>query len=82
MSLVPLRLLDADVDRDPLDLGDGGGHLEDLAVGDGAVGLEDHLAAVLPDAIGDGLAGLVERDPGPFAVPQKEPRFGPLGPRA
>src|SRR4051812_3516827 len=24
----PLRLLDPDVDRDPLDLGDGGGHLE------------------------------------------------------
>ena len=74
----PLRLLDPDVDRDPLDLGDGGGHLEDLAVRYGPVGLEDHLAAVLPDAIGDGLAGLVERDPGPFPVTQEEPRLGPL----
>src|SRR5437764_4805504 len=52
---------DADVERDALHLADGAGHLEDLAVRDGPVGLEDDLALAFADAVGDGLAGLVER---------------------
>ena len=51
-----LGLLDADVEGDALDLGDGGGDLEDLAVRDRAVGLEDDLAPAFADPVGDGLA--------------------------
>ena len=40
----PFRLLDADVERHAFDFGDGGGELEDFAVRDQAVGLEDDLA--------------------------------------
>ena len=72
VSFSALWLLDADVDRDPLDLGDGGGDLEDLAVRDVAVGLEDDLAPILPDPVGHGLAGLLEGDRGPFAMPQEQ----------
>ena len=59
------------MDRDPLDLRDRARDLEDLAVRDVAVGLEDHLALRRPrfDAIGDRLARLVERGVGPSPWP-------------
>ena len=60
----------------------GGCNLENLAVRDVAVGLEDRPCAGLADSIGHGLAGLLKGDRGPFAVPQDQLRLGRLGPRA
>ena len=70
-----VRFLNADMDGDPLDLRDGPGDLDDLAMRDVAVGLENHLAPPLLDAVGDRLARLLERRHGPFAVPQKQLRL-------
>ena len=45
--LMALRFLDADVNRDPLDLSDGTGDLDDLAMRNVAVGLKNHFPTSL-----------------------------------
>ena len=75
-----MRFLNADVDGDPLDLRDRAGDLDDLAMRDVAVGLDDHLAAPLLDAVGDGLPRLLERRHGPFADAPAAAVVSPPGP--
>jgi hypothetical protein len=77
-SFATRGFLDSDMDSDPFDFGNGSRHFEDLAVGNLAVGLEDHLASSFPDPVGDGFADLVERHSGSFAVPQQESQFSSL----
>ena len=55
------------------------GDLEDLAVRDGAVGLEDDLAAAFADPVANELPRLFDRRGGTFAVAQQEPRLGASG---
>ena len=42
-----LRFLNTDMNRDSLDLSDGAGDLDDLAMRNVAIGLENHFAASL-----------------------------------
>ncbi len=72
------RFLNADMDGDPLDLSDRTSNLDNLAMRNIAVGLEDHLAAPLLDAVGDRLARLLERGHGPSPCP-KSSRVSPPG---
>jgi hypothetical protein len=65
-----LWLLNANMDRGPLDLSNRGCNLENFSVRDLAIGLEDDLAPILSDSIGHGLAGLLEGNRGSFAMPQ------------
>ena len=67
-----MRFLHAHVDGHAFDLGHGRGDLEDLAVGHIAVGLEDHLAAAVLDAVGDGLSRLIQGDGRPSPWPRSK----------
>ena len=63
------------MDGDSLDLRDRAGDLDDLAVRNIAVGLEDDFAAPCLGPVGDGLARLLERRRGAFAVPEQQLRL-------
>ncbi len=76
VSFSTLWLLNANMDRGPFNLRDRGRDLENFSVRDVAIGLENDFAAILPDSISHGLAGLLKGDRGPFAMPQYQLRFG------
>ncbi len=67
------------MDRNPLDLGDGGGDLEDVAMRDVSIGLEDHLAPTRFGAVHDRLPRLFQRGRRPFSMTQQQSRLTPSG---
>ena len=67
------------MERDAFDVGQRRGDLDDLAVRDGAVGLEDDLAAAFADPVANELPRLFDRRGGTFAVAQEEPGLGASG---
>src|SRR5208337_396092 len=56
-SFCALRFLDADMDCHSLDFGHGRRDLDNFAVGDIAVGLQNYLVSACADSVGHGLAG-------------------------
>src|SRR5262249_20099435 len=70
------RLLNANVEGNAFDVGQRGGGSEDLAVGDGAIGLEDNLSSAVAHSVAHIVRGLVDGCRGALAVSQEEPGLG------